>query len=230
MQAVVLAAGKGTRLKPLTNHKPKALAEINSKPMLWFVLDSLYKAGIKETIIITGHLGEQIEQYFGNTFEKMKLRFVPQKIQLGTAHALLQAKKIVKKDFLMTHCDVIASAKDWKELKKIKNFAAVMGLRKEEEPEHYGVVLTRGKNVAEIIEKPEKPKTDLVNSACYKFSPKIFEALEATKINPKRNEFELTDTLQNLAAKKKVGYYLLKETVFDISNLEDLRDAEEKLV
>jgi bifunctional UDP-N-acetylglucosamine pyrophosphorylase/glucosamine-1-phosphate N-acetyltransferase len=229
MQAVILAAGKGTRLKPLTDQKPKALVEIAGTPMLELLLKELEKAGVKETVIVTGYLGEQIEHYFGNRLKKMKLSYAPQKMQLGTAHALLQAKKKITSDFLMGHCDVIAPASMWKRLAKTKKFEAVMALRKEEEPEKFGVVLTENELVAEIVEKPEKPKTDLVNAGCYKFSKKIFAELEKTKINPQRNEFELTDTLRGLAAKKKVGFLLAEEKIWDISSIEDLKDAEEHL-
>jgi NDP-sugar pyrophosphorylase family protein len=229
MQAVVLAAGKGVRLKPLTDNKPKALVELDGIPLLERVLKELEKAGITETIVVIGSMGEQIEQYFGKKIGKMKLQYAKQKIQLGTAHALLQAKAKIKGDFLMGHCDVIAPATLWKKLAKVKKFEAVMVLRKEEEPEKFGVVLTENELVAEITEKPEQPKTDLVNAGCYRFSKKIFAELEKTKINPQRNEFELTDTLRNLSARKKVGFLLATEKIFDISSIEDLRDAEEEI-
>ena len=159
----------------------------------------------------------------------MKLSFVQQKIPLGTAHALLQAKKKIKNAFLMGHCDVIAPVAHWKKLKKVSGFDSVMTLRKEEQPEKFGVVLTKGTLVAEIVEKPQKPKTNLVNAGCYKFSKKIFAALENTKINPVRNEFELTDALKSQIQKNKVGFVLASEKIFDISSIEDLRDAEEEI-
>ncbi len=229
MQAVVLAAGKGTRLKPLTNNKPKALVELDGTPLLEHVLKSLEKSGVKETVVVIGERGEQIEQYFGKKLGKMKLAYAKQKIQLGTAHALLQAKSKIKGDFLMGHCDVIAPPALWKKLGKIKKFEAVMTLRREEEPEKFGVVLTQEDLVAEIVEKPSAPKTDLVNAGCYKFSKSIFSELEKTKINPQRNEFELTDTLRSLAARKKVGFVLANEKIFDISTIQDLKDAEEEI-
>lgn len=224
-----MAAGKGTRLKPLTNSKPKALVELDGTPLLEHVLKALGKSGVTETVVVMGDRGEQIERYFGKKIGKMKLAYAKQKIPLGTSHALLQAKTAIKGDFLMGHCDVIAPASLWKKLSNIKKFEAVMALRKEEEPEKFGVVLTQDDLVAEIIEKPEKPKTDLVNAGCYKFSKKIFAELEKTKINPQRNEFELTDTLRNLAKKKKVGFLLATEKILDISTLEDLKDAEEEI-
>ncbi|MFH0955417.1 MAG: sugar phosphate nucleotidyltransferase [Candidatus Micrarchaeota archaeon] len=229
MQAVILAAGKGTRLAPLTDAKPKALVELGAKPLVGHVLEAFEKAGIKECTVVTGYMGEQIENFFGNRLKKMKIVYVKQKQQFGTAHALLQAKKTITADFLMAHCDVIAPAAHWKALMKIKKFDAVMTLRKEDRPEQFGVVSTKGKAVTEIIEKPGKPKTDLVNAGCYKFSPKIFEALEKTKINSLRREFELTDTLKNLAAKKKVGFVLAKQKIWDISTIEDLKTAEEEI-
>ncbi|MBU1930136.1 nucleotidyltransferase family protein [Candidatus Micrarchaeota archaeon] len=229
MQAVVLAAGKGKRLQPLTHHKPKGMALLSGKPLLWFVLDSLKKSGVTESIIVTGYLGEQIQSYFGRQFKKMKLEYAEQKQQLGTAHALLQAKQKVKGDFLMIHGDVIVSPKDLKALMQLKGFPAIMVLRKEKQPEKFGVVVTEDKLVAEIMEKPQAPKTDLVNAACYKFSPEIFESLEKTKINPERKEFELTDTLKSLLKEKKVGFHLATEKIFDIGTIEELRDAKKEI-
>lgn len=229
MQGVILAAGKGTRLAPLTDKKPKALVELGAKPLVGHVLDAFEKAGVKQTTVVTGYLGDQIENFFGNQLHKMKIVYVKQKQQFGTAHALLQAKKTVTTDFLMGHCDVIAPVSHWKALSKIKKFDAVMTLRKEEHPENYGAVQIKGTRVTEIVEKPTKPKTDLVNAGCYKFSTKIFDALEKTKINPQRHEFELTDTLHNLAAEKKVGFVLAKPKIWDISTIDDLRAAEEDI-
>lgn len=226
MNAVVLAAGLGKRMKPLTNKKPKALVEFKGKPLLEHVLQSLEKAGIKEAVVIVGFGSRMIRKRFGNAFGKMKLCYVEQKVQMGTAHAVLQAKGKVKGRFLVGHADVIVLPSLWKKLEAKKGFDAVVALREDKHPERYGVALVSGKKLEAIVEKPsKKPESSLVNAAAYLFGQKIFAAIEETKVS-KRSEFELTDSINALAAKGKAGFVLYKGKCIDIGTVEELRRAE----
>lgn len=226
MKAVILAAGLGKRMRPLTNNKPKALVEFKGKPLLEHVLESIEKAGIKEAVIIVGFGSKKIKKKFGNVFGKMKLSYVEQKIQMGTAHAVLQAKGLVKGRFLVGHADVIVLSSLWKKLATKKNFDAVIALREDKHPERYGVALVSGKKLETIVEKPSKKlKSNLVNAAAYLFSQKIFAEIEETKVS-KRGEFELTDSINSLAAKGKVGFVVYKGTCIDIGTINELRKAE----
>lgn len=228
MKAVVLAAGQGKRMQPLTNSRPKALVELKGKPLLWHVLRSLEKTGVEEAIIVVGFLAELVKQHFGEKFGKMHLSYVEQRIPMGTAHALLQAKKKIrgKCRFLAASCDVIVEPALWKKLSKAGSFDAVVALRKEENTENFGVALVSGKRLEQIVEKPlGRIESNLVNAGCYAFSEKIFAALRKTKIS-ERGEFELTDTINALAAKKRAGFVLCKGKCLDIGTIEDLQAAE----
>lgn len=213
-------------MQSLTNNRPKALVELKGKPLLWHVLRSLEKAGVEEAIIVVGFLAELVKQHFGEKFGKMHLSYVEQRIPMGTAHALLQADGKVKGMFLAASCDVIVEPALWKALSKAGGFDAVVALRKEENTENFGVALVSGKRLEQIVEKPlGRIESNLVNAGCYAFSEKIFAALRKTKIS-ERGEFELTDTINALAAKKRAGFVLCKGKCLDIGTIEDLQAAE----
>ncbi len=228
MQAIVLAAGAGTRMGSLTRDKPKALVKLGAKPLLEHVIESLERAGVTETVIVTGKFGNQTENFFGNRFKKMKLVYAKQQKPLGTANALESTKTLAQNEFLMGHCDVIPPSNVWKNLMKTKGFDCVMTLRKEEQPEKFGVVVTDGGLAADIIEKPENPPSNLVNAGCYKFSNKVFDAISKIKPSP-RGELELTDAIKLLMKQKKAGFLLEKKKIWDIGNPEELADAAEAI-
>ena len=226
MKAVILAAGLGKRMGPLTGKKPKALVKLRGKPLLEHVLESFKKAGVEEAFLVVGFGADKIMKKFGRNFNGMKLSYVEQKIAMGTAHALLQAKGKAGGRFLAGSTDVIVSPKLWKGLAKTKGFDAVVALREEEHPERYGVALVSGKRLKCIVEKPKDGiGSNLVNTGCYAFSQKIFPALEAVKIS-ERGEFELTDAVNALAAKGKAGFVLHKGKCLDIGTIAELRKAE----
>lgn len=226
MNAVILAAGLGKRMQPLTNDKPKALVKFKGKPLLEHVLQSFEKAGVKEAVIIVNFGSGKIEKRFGNVFGKMNLSYVEQRAAMGTAHAVLQAKGKVKGKFLVGSADVIVLPSLWKKLMQEKGKAAVVALRKEAHPERFGIALVSGKKLMQIVEKPKgKIESSLVNSGCYMFSQKIFPALEETKVS-KRGEFEITDSINSLAAKGKAGVIVYNGKCLDIGTVKELRKAE----
>jgi len=226
MKAVILAAGLGKRLRPLTNDKPKALVELKGKPLLEHVLESLEKAGVKETVLVIGHLGEKVRKRFGKMFGKMAISYVKQRVPMGTAHAVLKAKGRTRGRFLVGHADVIVKPSLWKKLMQRKDFDAVIALRKERQPEKFGVAITKGKRLVQIVEKPKTvAKDSLVNAAAYQFTQKIFPALESTRVSS-RGEFELTDSINSIASKGKAGFEVYSGKCIDISDLKALKKAE----
>ena len=101
MQAVVLAAGKGTRLRPLTDDKPKVLVEVNGTPLIEDVFDNLIDSGATELIVVVGYKAEQIIDRYGDEYRDVPITYTHQREQLGLAHAILQAEPHVDGDFML---------------------------------------------------------------------------------------------------------------------------------
>ena len=106
MRAVILAAGEGRRLRPFTETMPKVMLPIADKPILEYVFDAIKKTGINEIIVVVGYKKECIMEYFKD-YEGLKISYVFQDKQLGTAHALLQARDHIKDTFLVLSGDNI---------------------------------------------------------------------------------------------------------------------------
>ena len=102
MQAVVLAAGEGTRLQPLTDDKPKVLVEVNGTPLIEDVFDNLIDAGASELIVVVGYKAEQIIDRYGDEYRDVPITYTHQREQLGLAHAILQAEPHVDGDFFLS--------------------------------------------------------------------------------------------------------------------------------
>lgn len=229
MKAVVLAAGKGIRMLPLTEEKPKSMIELKGRPLLQHVLEPLAEIRVKEAVVVVGYKKEKIIEFFGSEFQGMKLAYVEQKEQKGTAHALGMAKNLMNEDFIMRNADTIAGKKLFEELKEMQGFDAIVAGRYSSEPWKYGCLKVEGNKLIDIIEKPEKgtEPTNLVNAGIYRFSPKIFNAIEKTKPSP-RGELELTDSIKILIEEGcKVGFLQYEGKFLDIGSIEDLKKAEE---
>ncbi len=227
MKALVLAAGKGVRMMPLTEDRPKAMVQLKGKPLLEHVLRELEKTSSRECGIVVGYKGEKIRKYFGDSYKGMKLKYFLQEPQLGTAHAVATAEEWLDGDFLLLSADVLV---EWPLLEKLsekKGFAAVLTLRHDDFPERYGVVEIKGNAVKKIVEKPRcAPEDAFVNAGIYRLSPKIFGAIRKTK-KSRRNEFELTDSIRILLdGNEKVGFVEIDGPCLDIGNIEDLEKAE----
>ena len=234
MKAVVLAAGRGIRLKPITDEIPKCMAEIKGKPMLEQIFERLIKAGIKEIDLIVGYKKDVIEEYFGAEFNGVPLNYFVQKEPKGTAHAISLVENYIDSDFLITNGDVIVETENYKTLMKKDEFDSFNGLilaRKVQNPWRYGVLKIEGKKIVDLIEKPkpgEEP-SNLVNAGVYKLSKDFFEAIKKTTIS-ERNEYELVDSIKNyLKEGKKIEYRLCKGPCIDIATKEDLIRTDELL-
>jgi len=228
MRAVVFAAGKGTRLRPLTDKKPKALVELKGRPLIERVLDSAKAAGIDSAVLIVGHLKEMIQSRLRNNYMGIRLEYVVQEQQLGTAHALLHAKEAIGavERFMLLSTDVIAGKKDLRALAEKTGFECVILARKEKNPEKFGVLEISGDRVLGTEEKPARPKSSIVNAGVYVFSPRILGEVEKVKLS-RRGEFELTEAVNALAKKNLVGFVEAEEKVFDIGSIGDLKKAEQ---
>ncbi|MBD3387960.1 MAG: NTP transferase domain-containing protein [Candidatus Altiarchaeales archaeon] len=200
MDAVVLAAGEGTRLRPLTSTRPKPMLPVAGKPILEWNLEALDCVGVKKAVIVVGYMREAIESYFGRKFRKVRLEYVEQKEQLGTANALSSARGMVKGEFIVLNGDLFITRKVLSSLIEAhgRHGAEVtMSLVEVREPRSFGIVeVSRGK-VESLVEKPKRPKSNLANAGVYIFKEGIFEVIEGLKKSV-RMEYELTDAIGRL--------------------------------
>lgn len=207
MKAVVLAAGKGTRLRPLTSNRPKSLLPIGGTPLLYHLLNRLKDVGIKEVLIVTSFKEEQIKElYLKNPIENISVNFISQKRELGTGDAFKTARKYVRSEFLGIYGDLFISHGVLDRVLKTHNRGDNLICSVHvDNPSRYGVLKIENDIVVDIVEKPQpgKEPSNLVNAGIYVFNDKIFKYIEET-VPSERKEYEITDTLRNMIRKGEV--------------------------
>jgi UDP-N-acetylglucosamine diphosphorylase/glucosamine-1-phosphate N-acetyltransferase len=233
MIGVVLAAGEGVRLQPITATRPKHLIKVAGKPILEYCLEALQASGINDIIIVTHYMGEAIRQYFGDGEKKgLKISYVNQEAMLGTGNALSAVEPYINDDFILVYGDLLFDSEDVVDvihLYETKKPLAVMAAVPVEEPERYGIMkINEGKTVVGIIEKPlsGRSPSKLANAGIYAFSKEIFGNLKRTQISV-RGEWELTDAI-SLAIKDGnavLAAEIPKEDWFDIGRPWDILEA-----
>lgn len=233
MKAVLLAAGEGVRLQPITTTRPKHLIKIAGKPILQYCLEAVKNAGIDEAVIVTHYMGDSIRRYFGEGKNLgLNLTYVDQKAVLGTGNAAATAEPFIDGDFVLVYGDLLFgldAVKSVTELFKREEASAVVGVVPVDKPESYGIIVLDEKNhVKEIVEKPsaDKAPSNLANAGIYAFSHIVFDKLRQVKAS-KRGEWELTDavTLLALEGKTVLTSQLAEDDWFDIGRPWDLLDA-----
>lgn len=233
MKAVLLAAGEGVRLQPVTATRPKHLICVGGKPILEHCLDAVKACGITEAVIVTHYMGEAIRQYFGNG-EKLglKLEYVEQAVVLGTGNAVSVAEPLVDGDFALVYGDLLFASDALKRVVGLfaaEKPAAAMAVVPVEKPESYGIIeLTGAKHVKRIVEKPaaREAPSNLANAGLYVFSQEIFEEIKQVKASV-RGEWELTDALSMLVknGKQVLAAEISKADWIDIGRPWDLLEA-----
>jgi UDP-N-acetylglucosamine diphosphorylase/glucosamine-1-phosphate N-acetyltransferase len=188
-QAVILAAGEGQRLRPFTVTRPKAMISIADKPILQFIIESLAQVGVRNIVLVVGYREEQVFDYFGSG-EKLgvNLTYVAQAQQLGTAHALKQAKDKVKDEFLVLPGDNLIEASTIADFCETKPAAVLV--KRVNEPLRYGVVNVQRGKVTGIVEKPKEAGSNLVNTGIYAFTKEVFDYIE--------NVLDIPDVLNSM--------------------------------
>jgi NDP-sugar pyrophosphorylase family protein len=222
MKAVILAGGKGTRLKPYTTSFPKPLVPIGDKPILEIVIDQLISFGITDIILAVGHLAELIMAYFTNIkkFEN-QIKYSWEKEPLGTVGALWLVKDEINKTFLVMNGDVLSDI-DYQKLiedHKQSGSIATIALAQRSVNMDFGVVkLNESNNIIDYLEKPTI--TQSVSMGIYIFEPKIFQYM------PLNKRFDLPDLVKNLLKnREKVNGYIHNGYWLDIGRPEDYEKA-----
>lgn len=198
--AVVLAAGEGNRLRPLTHNRPKPMLPAANRPVLEYVFDALIEAGIEEIVVIIGYKRDRVQEHFGPTYCDVPLQYVTQSKQLGSGHALLEARGLVDEPFLVVNGDrVIESglvADVVAEFEQYPEAAATLGVLEHRDARRYGAVALHEGRIDEIVEKPDTDDYRLINAGVYAFRTSVFDAIEATE--RREGELQLPDTLARL--------------------------------
>ncbi|ACJ15844.1 sugar-phosphate nucleotydyltransferase [Thermococcus onnurineus NA1] len=208
MKAVVLAAGKGERLRPLTDDRPKVVLKVANRPIVEYVLENL-DPFVDEFILIVRYQKEKLIETLGDEFNGKPITYVDQLEGEGTAKAMESAKDYIEgEEFIVANGDIYFEIDGIKELiqafKKEKADAAVL-VKEFEDLSHFGKIEVDGNLVKAVLEKPGKV-SGYANLGVYIFKPDVFEFISKTPLS-KRGEYEITDTLNlMIKAGKKVTY------------------------
>ncbi|MFO8101525.1 MAG: sugar phosphate nucleotidyltransferase [Dehalococcoidia bacterium] len=176
-QAIVLAAGEGQRLKPLTVFMPKVMLPIADKPILQYVVEALAENGIRRIVMVVGYRREQVQDHFGSGQEfGVDIEYVIQNQQIGTAHALKQAESAADDTFLLVSGDNMISADTIAPL--VNTTSPTVLIKAHGDISRYGVVIVHNGLLREIVEKPPEKLSGLINTGTYVFNREIFDFIE----------------------------------------------------
>jgi glucose-1-phosphate thymidylyltransferase len=193
MKAVILAAGEGKRLRPFTERMPKVMLPVANKPILEHVLDAIKNTGIEEIILVVGYKKEVIMDYFKD-YKEIKITYITQDKQLGTAHALLQAKNNIKESFIVLAGDNIIDNKSIHKLIQDKSEYSIL-IKEHNQPSKYGVVSIENNFLKQLVEKPKEEIGKFISTGIYKLPVTVFKNLE--QLN-KQGIHDLSSIVQSL--------------------------------
>lgn len=203
-RAIVLAAGEGTRLQPLTHNRPKPMLPVGNRPILEYALDALVEAGIKELHIVVGYRSERVQAHVGPTYRGRPVTYHHQKTQLGSGHALLQAADVIDEDVLVANGDQVVDNRLVEEV--IENHdsksIATLALADSEAVDLYGGVAVEEGEVVDLVDAAATDQTHLLNTGVYAFDPQIVDAIEA--VDPVHEERSLLSAIQRCVDEDKL--------------------------
>jgi UDP-N-acetylglucosamine diphosphorylase/glucosamine-1-phosphate N-acetyltransferase len=224
MQTVILAAGQGTRLRPLSESVPKPMLPVAGRPIAAHVADAAVAGGADELIFVTGYMAEVVEAYFGEIYNGVSVSYATQSEQLGTAHAVRAAREHITEEFAVLNGDNLY---DPESIVELFSDGPGIGVFEVPNPSAYGVLSTDGGRVTDIIEKPADPPTNLANAGVYLFPAEAREFLDVPK--SERGEHELTDVLARVIEEHDVTPVTL-ERWMDVGRPWELLEANELLL
>lgn len=200
-KGVILAAGKGTRMKELTDAIPKPMVEVRGRPILEYIIEGLRENGVGEILLIVGYRQEVIRSHFGDgAGHGLKISYVTQKTQDGTGRVVELAKNFAATDpFILSYGDILVPASSYAGLVELAEDDAVLTIRRapEEEVSKGGAVFVENGYVTDLIEKPRPPQPTscFYNAGIYAFTPDVFDYTARLELSA-RGEYELTDAIR----------------------------------
>jgi glucose-1-phosphate thymidylyltransferase len=229
VKALILSGGEGTRLRPITHTSAKQLIPVANKPILFYGLESIAEAGIREVGIVVGHTAAEIEAACGDGSRwGLAITYIPQAEPLGLAHAVIVARRFLNDDdFVMYLGDnvLLEGVTGFVERFRRHSPNAQIFLARVREPERFGVAVLEGDRVVRLVEKPKQRISDLALVGVYLFDRTVHEAIDG--VEPSwRGELEITDSIQAMIdAGRTVRAEMVTGWWKDTGKLEDLLEA-----
>ena len=220
-KALILAGGRGIKMRPFTYEMPKSMIPVHNRPILEHIIDHLRESNIREIIIAIDYLGEKIREYFsdGSKFG-VKITYLDAKKPSGTTEPLISAKNIIGNEaFILYHGDVLANIdiNDLIDYHELHNKLITMSLTSVADPSLYGSVKLHGSEIVDFKEKagigPEISR--LINAGIYIISPAIFDNLSS-----KKNSSLEKEVFPKLVKKGQINGYVFDGVWFDVSTPE----------
>jgi dTDP-glucose pyrophosphorylase len=203
-KAVLLAAGRGTRMRELTADLPKPMIKVRNKPVLLHIIEGLQGVGIKQFLIVIGYRGDVVQEYFGDgTCFGLRIQYVTQLVQDGTGRVVDLAKDFVcDGPFVLSYGDILLDPANYQHLVDLPDdVAAIVSVKRNEDVRKGGAVFFNDNfELVDLREKPKpgEPTSPWYNAGIYAFRPNIFEYTARLQPSP-RGEYELTDAIRELA-------------------------------
>ncbi len=199
MQAVILAAGAGTRMRPLTESTAKPMLPVADRPLVAHTADAAVEAGVDELILVVGYHGDQVQSYFGETYRSVPVSYARQEERLGTAHAVEAARDLLEGPFAVLNGDDLY---DRESLAALLSAGPAVGTYEVADPHAYGVFELDGKTVTGVVEKPADPPSNRINVGAYVFPAEARDWLDVPQSD--RGEYEITDVLERVIERRTV--------------------------
>jgi dTDP-glucose pyrophosphorylase len=202
-KAVLLAAGKGTRMKELTNELPKPMREVHGKPILLHIVEGLRAAGVTDFCIVVGYRADVVRDFFGDGSKfGVRVTYATQVVQDGTGRVVELAKDFAGNDaFILSYGDILISPVNYTRLTDLEGAEGIVTVKHNAGEIAKGgcVVVNERFELTDLIEKPAGPApSPWYNAGVYTFQPSIFTFTAKLKLSP-RGEYELTDAIRELA-------------------------------
>ena len=236
LKAIILSAGEGSRMRPLTLTKPKTMLPVAGKPIIQYNIESLRDNGITDILLIVRYKEEIVRNYFGDGSDfGVNISYKTQKDFLGTANAISYGEDFIDDSIIVLNGDIILDDEIIHEIIKKYNYLSpdtLMLLTEVEDPSAFGVVEIENGNIKNIVEKPkrEEAPSNLVNAGIYIFNKDIFDKISETEIS-ERGEYEITDSvsLQIEDNKTVIGHKTSKDWI-DVGRPWELIEVNEELI
>ena len=236
LKAIILSAGEGSRMRPLTLTKPKTMLPVAGKPIIQYNIESLRDNGITDILLIVHYKEEIVRNYFGDGSDfGVNISYKTQKDFLGTANAISYGEDFIDDSIIVLNGDIILDDEIIHEIIKKYNYLSpdtLMLLTEVEDPSAFGVVEIENGNIKNIVEKPkrEEAPSNLVNAGIYIFNKDIFDKIRETEIS-ERGEYGITDSvsLQIEDNKTVIGHKTSKDWI-DVGRPWELIEVNEELI